>query len=64
MILKNGVEYMNIRTKTVKDKLEDKFRKGSKLAIKQLIEERKKTDDYLIISRNGKVVKVKARSLK
>lgn len=38
--------------------------KGARKAIKQLIEERKKTDDYLVVSRNGKVVKVKARSLK
>ncbi len=54
---------MNIKSKKIKDVLEEKFRKGSKLAIKKLIEERKKTDDYLIVSRNGKVVKVKARSL-
>lgn len=47
-----------------KDLLEEKLLKGSRLAIKRLIEERKKTDDYLIISKNGKVVKVKARSLK
>ncbi len=38
--------------------------KAGRFAIRKLIEERKKTDDYLIISRNGKVVKVKARSLK
>ncbi|HMT12304.1 MAG TPA: hypothetical protein PKA39_11860 [Ignavibacteria bacterium] len=54
---------MKIKNKKTKDILEEKFRKGSKLAIKKLIEERKKTDDFLIVSRNGKVVKVKARSL-
>ncbi|GEM_PF-1233712 len=42
----------------------DKALKGGRKAIRNLIEERKKTDDYLIVSRNGKVVKVKARSLK
>ena len=44
--------------------LGDALLKGSRMAVKKLIAERKKTDDYLIISRNGKVVKVKARSLK
>ncbi len=53
-------------TKIKKKKLSvtDKALKGGRKAIKNLIEERKKTDDYLVVSRNGKVVKVKARSLK
>ncbi len=55
---------MIAKTKKTRDILEEKFRKGSKLAIKKLIEERKKTNDYLVVSRNDKVVKVKARSFK
>ncbi|MBZ0203254.1 MAG: hypothetical protein IT281_06135 [Ignavibacteria bacterium] len=55
---------MNTKINKTKDILEEKFRKGSKLAIKKLIEERKKANDYLVVSRNGKVVKVKARSLR
>lgn len=47
-----------------KDKLGELILKGSQEAINNLILERQKTDDYLIVSRNGKVVKVKARSLK
>lgn len=54
---------MNIKNKT-KESLGKIALKGGRHAIKKLIEERKKTDDYLIVSRNGKVVKVKARSLK
>lgn len=53
---------MNIKNKT-KASLGKIALKGGRKAIKKLIEERKKTDDYLVVSRNGKVVKVKARSL-
>lgn len=38
--------------------------RGGKIAIKKLIDERKRNNDYLVVSRNGKVVKVKARSIK
>lgn len=37
--------------------------RGGRTAIKKLIEERKKNNDYLVVSMKGKVVKVKARSL-
>ena len=50
-------------TKKKKLSISEKALKGGLKAIKNLIEELKKTDDYLIVSRNGKVVKVKARSL-
>jgi hypothetical protein len=43
--------------------LREKIMKGMRLAINRLIEERQKTDDYLIISENGKIVKIKARKL-
>ncbi|MBN8584773.1 MAG: hypothetical protein J0M37_06715 [Ignavibacteria bacterium] len=55
---------MKTKDKNSKDSIREKFSKGSKLAIKKLIEERKKNDDYLVVSRNGKVVKIKARELK
>jgi hypothetical protein len=40
-----------------------KVEAGIKLAIKRLIEQRKKEDGTLVISRNGKVVEVRARDL-
>ena len=36
---------------------------GVCLAIRKLIAESKINDDYLVISRNGKVVKIRARDL-
>jgi len=44
--------------------LREKLIAGTKLAFQRLVERAKLTDDYLIFSENGKVVKVKARSLK
>ncbi len=57
---------MNTKNKIIKNKdiLEEKLMKGARLAIKKHIEERKKTNDHLIVSKNGKVVKIKARSIK
>jgi hypothetical protein len=40
-----------------------KVEAGIKLAIKRLIEQRKKEDGTLVISKNGKVVEIKARDL-
>jgi hypothetical protein len=45
-------------------KLLDKITKGVKLAIRRLIEERQKEDGELVISENGKVKRIKARSVK
>lgn len=61
-----GEQFMNTRNKSKKkrDILEERFIRGTRLAIKKLIEERKKTNDYLIVSRKGKVVKIRARSIK
>ena len=50
-------------TKNRKYSLGIKALKGGRSAIKKLIAERKKNDEYLIISRNGKVEKVKAKDL-
>ena len=46
------------------DQLVDKITAGVKLAIQRLIERTKKEDGDLVISRDGKVVRVKARDLK
>lgn len=45
------------------DPLEKKITKGVKLAIRRLIEKTKKEDGELVISKNGKVVRIKARDL-
>jgi hypothetical protein len=45
------------------DQLADKITEGVKLAIHRLVEKTKKEDGELVISRNGKVVRVKARDL-
>ncbi len=44
--------------------LREKLIKGTRMAIKNLIEERKKENGYLIVSKNGKVTKLRARSIK
>lgn len=54
---------MLTKTKIKKLTLTDKALKGGRSAIKKLIAERKKNNDYLIVSRKGKVVKVKAKEL-
>ena len=46
------------------DELVDKVTAGVKLAIKRLIEKTKKEDGELVVARNGKVVRIKARDIK
>jgi len=46
------------------DQLVDKITEGIKFAIQRLIERTKKEDGELVISRDGKVVRVKARDLR
>ena len=46
------------------DILHEKITEGVKLAIKRLIERTQKEDGELVVSRNGKVVHIKARSIK
>jgi len=43
--------------------LRNKVYAGVKLAIERLIAERAKENDYLIISRNGKIIRVPAKEL-
>lgn len=52
------------KPKSELDIMEQKLMRGTRLAIKKLIEERKKEDGYLYFSKRGKVVKVRARDLK
>ncbi len=52
------------KPKKSKDIIEEKLMKGTRMAIKKLIEERKKINGYLIVSKNGKVTKIRARSIK
>jgi hypothetical protein len=49
---------------TESDQLVDKITAGVKLSIQRLIEQTKKEDGELVVSRNGKILKIKARELK
>ncbi len=51
-------------SKTESDQLVDKITAGVKLAIQRLIERTKKEDGELVVFRDGKVLKIKARELK
>ncbi len=53
---------MNTKSRK-KSSIEEKLIKGTNSALKKLIAERKKINDHLIVSRNGRVVKVKAKDL-
>ena len=46
------------------DQILDKITEGVKLSIHRLIERTKKEDGELVISKDGKVIRVKARDLK
>lgn len=46
------------------DNITKKAVRGTRKAIKKLIDETKKDDGVLVIEKNGKIVKVKARSQK
>jgi hypothetical protein len=46
------------------DQLMDKITAGVKLSIQRLIERTKKEDGELVVSRDGKIVRIKARELK
>ena len=42
----------------------EKVLKGTQLAIRRLTEQKRKDDSYLVVSENGKVVKLWARDIK
>jgi hypothetical protein len=51
-------------TNTEYQKMVEKITEGVKLAVERLVEKTKKEDGELVISRDGKIVRVKARELK
>lgn len=44
--------------------IKSKILEGSKLAVKRLVDKKKRENSYLIISDNGKVIKVNASDIK
>ena len=44
--------------------IRDKFLKGGKIAIERLLEKKRKDNSFVVISDNGKVVRVDAKTLK
>ncbi len=42
----------------MENEIRDKILKGTQLAIDRLLEKKRKEDSYVVISENGKVVKV------
>lgn len=51
-------------TKSQTETLREKILRGSQLSFQRLVERTKKEDGYLVISKNGKIVRVRARDLK
>ena len=47
-----------------KKELREKIMKGITVAVERLIESIVKNDGYIVLSENGKVVRIKARNLK
>ena len=43
--------------------IKNKVLQGTQLAINNLIERKRKEDGYLVVSQNGKVVKLRARDI-
>jgi hypothetical protein len=43
--------------------IREKIVEGLTLSFRRLVEEKKKNDEYLIFSKDGKIVKIKARDL-
>lgn len=46
------------------DEIKEAVLKGGKIAIERLIDRERKVNGYIVISKEGKVVKVKARDIK
>lgn len=44
--------------------IKDKILKGGKLAIERLIDRKRRDNAYIVVSENGKVVKLNAKDLK
>ena len=52
-----------METETKKEDMAEKIMQGFRLAHKRLIEKAKREDDSLVIERDGKPIRVKARDL-
>ena len=48
----------------IKDPFFDKVIEGLKMSYRELVEEYKKNDDELILSQDGKIVRIKAKDIK
>lgn len=59
-----GTNFAPQMSTTESDQLVEKITAGVKLSIQRLIERTKKEDGELVVSRNGKIVHIKARDLK
>jgi len=46
------------------EEIKDKILQGTTLAIERMIERKRKEDGYIVVSRDGKVIKIKARDIK
>ncbi len=46
------------------EEIRDKVLKGGRLAIERLIEKKRKDNSYIVVSDDGKVVKLDARTIK
>jgi hypothetical protein len=44
--------------------IKDKFLEGGKLAIERLLEKKRKDNSFIVVSDNGKVVRLDAKTLK
>ena len=44
--------------------IKSKILQGSRLAVKKLVDKKKKENSYLIVSEHGKVVKIQASDIK
>jgi|GEM_PF-2297445 len=59
----NGFLFNNMQTLNTSD-IKKKVLEGSKLAIKKLVDRKRRENSYLIISDKGKVVKMPASDIK
>lgn len=59
----NGRLFKNIQEMKTAD-IKNKILEGGKLAIKKLVDRKRKENSYLVVSDHGKVVKIQAADIK
>jgi hypothetical protein len=59
----NGQLFKNIQEMKTTD-IKNKILEGGKLAIKRLVDRKRKENSYLIVSDHGKVVRIQAADIK